>query len=59
MTDDRKPPRPDHGGPHTAQVGDQGPGNRPADAGPSPLVPGGSEQPKNDRRRRGDLQKRQ
>jgi hypothetical protein len=43
--------------PDSAEAGDT-PGNRTATGPDEPAPAGGTEQPKNDRRRRGDLQKR-
>jgi hypothetical protein len=50
--------KPSHSNPDHLQVEDHRPGNRPLMRHDDPDLSGGGEQPKNDRRKRGDLDKR-
>jgi hypothetical protein len=50
--------KPSQRGSDHVQVEDHRPGTRPSTGHDDPDLPGGSEQPKNDRRKRGDLDKR-
>ena len=51
------PNKPNENSPDSAEAGDT-PGNRTATGPDEPAPAGGTEQPKNDRRKRGDLHKR-
>jgi hypothetical protein len=50
--------KPSQGSPDLVQIGDHKLGSYPSTEYDYPDLPGGGEQPKNDRRKRGDLEKR-